>query len=70
MVISFILGWLLIMWIGFLLLPLRSDWQKIKIDVRFAFHKGTLYHKLTIIFSSFIILPISIFYSIRNILNK
>jgi hypothetical protein len=70
MVTNFIFSWFLSMWIGFLLLPIRSDWSKIKLDVNFAFNKGTLYHKITIILSSFIILPISIFYSIKNILNK
>ena len=69
MVIDFIISWLLLMWIGFLLLTMRSDWQKIKMDFEFLF-KGTFYHKTTIILSSFILLPISIFYSIRNILNK
>lgn len=58
------------MWIGALLLTLRSDWQKIKLDLNFAFSKGSLYHKITIILASFIILPFSIFYSLKKIKNK
>jgi hypothetical protein len=70
MVIKFYIVWFLLMWVGFLLLTLRNDYYKIRKEIEFVIFKGTIYHKITIIVLAPIVLPISIYFSIRNIKNK
>lgn len=67
--IKFFYFWLILCWIAILLATFRNDWQRIKKDMIIAFYGG-LIKKLLVVIILLPILPFTIYYSIRNILNK
>jgi hypothetical protein len=62
--------WILLDFIGFLLMIFRNDVRQYEIEFNFVMTRGTIYHKITYILFALLILPFSIVYSIKNIFTK
>jgi hypothetical protein len=70
MATNFFIIWAILDAIAVLLISFRSDNVKLHRDFWFITEKGSTGSKIFMFLSLFILLPFTIFYSIRNILNK
>jgi hypothetical protein len=70
MVINFVFIWFVLCLIGIVLIHFRTDSNKILRDFWFIVEHGKIGVQFFMYVAIFLILPFSIFYSIRNILNK
>jgi hypothetical protein len=62
--------WFALNLIGLGLMFFRTDAEKYRKEADFILSKGTFAHKLTFVAMTWLILPFTIPYSIKNILNK
>ena len=62
--------WLTLNIIGIGLMYFRNDAEKYRKEADFILSKGTIAHKITFLFVSWFILPFTIPYSIKNIINN
>lgn len=70
MAINILIIWFMLCLLGFHLIKYRSDGHKIILDFWLIAEHGDMITKFLLWFGAFFILPISIFFSIRKILNK
>lgn len=70
MVINFVFVWFVLCLLGIVLIHFRTDSAKIFKDFWFVVDHGKIGTKLFLYVSIFFVLPFTIYYSIRNILNK
>lgn len=65
----FFILWFFLALVGLSLMSLRNDSDKYKVEAYFIFTKGTLLHKLTYVVIALALLPLSIFYSLKELLK-
>lgn len=66
----FISLWLTLSVVALLVASLRSDWNKLLMDIKMIFFKQKIHYSLGILILVVCISPFSIPYSIKNIYNK
>jgi len=66
----FMIIWLLLAMIGCCLMYLRTDVGKLISEANFIMTKGTFIHKTTYLIIAFLLLPITIPYSLKQLFKR
>jgi len=68
--IMFCFFWLFLNCIALIIVPFRSDWKKIKQDIKMIFKRNNYFYTFGVVVIVLMILPFSIPYSMRNIADR
>ena len=68
--IMFCFLWLFLNCIALIIAPFRSDWKKIKQDIKMIFKRNNYFYTFGVVVIVLMILPFSIPYSMRNIADR
>lgn len=66
----FFYTWIVLNFFALIIVPFRSDWAKIKQDIKMVFKRNNYFYTLGVVTIAFCILPFSIPYSMRNIADR
>jgi len=68
--ILFCFTWLFLNIVALIIVPFRSDWQKIKQDIKMIFRRNNYFYTTGVMLIILLILPFSIPYTMRNIADR
>lgn len=66
----FIIIWLILVFLGCCLMYARTDVGKVISEAHFIMTKGTFFHKTTYLIIAFLLLPLTIPYSVKQLLKR